>query len=404
MDYGLRITRMLLQKRFLSDLIGVVLISVLLPLLVIGVGGWRNAPQRARGSALNQGEDGVSVFANWLQTQGFRVEMQQPDATIRSSNQDKVLFVIAPRGRFRYGELYNLDVWVRNGGTLIIAQENGQSRELLRYYDLGLGRLWWPVAQSSLALPVFNWPPVGQAAVNARRFIEADCGQVAVHMGDCARPYLVAMGRGQGQIIVLSAVTPFTNAGLRQPGDAQLVQNMVLATAVPGATILFDEAHRQSSPAWLFTTPAGWALWLTVLGIGLFIAWNSASSPVGRARTKSAPGEQEVDTAVAINQLAAAERQFHHHEVIMAHYWRRLQQSLAQRYGVDSALPDAQFVAALKPLLNETELGTVAYLAAYRERADALSENELRQWVSVAAELTDQQPLTREIYEYQKAI
>lgn len=395
---------MLIQKRFLSDLIGVVLILVLLPLLVIGVAGWRNAPQRARGSALNTGDDGVSVFANWLQTQGFPVEMQQAGNSLRPAVQDRLMFIIAPRSRFRYGELYNLDVWVRNGGTLIIAQEDARSRELLRYYDLKLGRLWWPVAQSGLTLPVFNWPPVGQATVNARRYVEADCGQVAVHMGDCIRPYLVAMGRGQGQIIVLSTVTPFTNAGLRQPGNAQLVQNMVLATAVPGATILFDEAHRQSSAAWLFTTPAGWALWLTLLGIGLFIAWNSASSPAGRAQGKLATGEREVDTAVAINHLATAGRQFRRQEAIMAHYWRRLQQSLARRYGVDSALPDAQFVAALKPLLNETELGTVAYLAAYRERADTLSENELRQWVSVAAELTDQQPLTREIYEYQKAI
>lgn len=395
---------MLLQKRFLSDLIGVVLILALLPLLVIGVAGWRHAPQQARGSALNQGGDGVSVFANWLQTQGFQVVMQQTGDSLRPAGQDRLMFIIAPRSRFRYGELYNLDVWVRNGGTLIIAQENGQSRELLRYYDLGLGRLWWPVAQSGLALPVFNWPPVGQAAVNARRFIEADCGQVAVHMGDCERPYLVAMGRGQGQIIVLSAVTPFTNAGLRQPGNARLVENIVLATAVPGATILFDEAHRQTSLAWLFTTPTGWALWLTVLGIALFIAWNSASSPAGRVRTKSGRGEQEIDTAVALNQLAAAERQFRRHDVIMAHYWRRLQQTLARRHGVDPTLPDARFVAALKPHLTEAELGVVSYLVTYKERADALTENELRQWVSVAAELTDQQPLTREVYEYQKAI
>ncbi|MCL4263313.1 MAG: DUF4350 domain-containing protein [Anaerolineae bacterium] len=395
---------MLLQKRFLSDMAGIILILVLLPVLVIGAVGWLNAPQRARGSALNLGDEGVSVFADWLRAQGFQVEMRQAGDALRPSNQERLLFVIAPRSGFRYGELYDLDVWVRNGGTLIIVQEDERPRELLRYYGLGLGRLWWPVAQSSLALPVFNWPPVGQAAVDAHRYVQVDCGRAAVHMGDCARPYLVALGRGQGQIVVLSSVTPFTNEGLRRPGNAQLVENIALATAVPGATILFDEAHRQLSPSWLFTTPTGWALWLSLLGIGLFIAWNNAGSPAGQTKTKTSQSEKEADTAVAINQLAAAERQFRRHDVIMAHYWRRLQQTLARRHGVDPTLPDAQFVAALKPHLNETELGTVAYLATYRERADVLSENELRQWVSVAAELTDQQPLTREIYEYQKAI
>ncbi|HUM68292.1 MAG TPA: hypothetical protein PLK31_05550, partial [Chloroflexota bacterium] len=329
---------------------------------------------------------------------------RQSGNALRPSNQDKIMFVIAPRSRFRYGELYNLDVWVLNGGTLIIAQEDARPRELLRYYDLGLGRLWWPVAQSGLALPVFNWPPVGQAAVDAHRYVRVDCGQAAVHMGDCTRPYLVALGRGRGQIIVLSSVTPFTNAGLRQPGNAQLVENMVLATAVPGSTILFDEAHRQLSAAWLFTTPTGWALWLSLVGVGLFVAWNSSSSPTNRAQTKTVRGEKELDTAVALNQLAAAERQFRRHDVIMAHYWRRLQQTLARRHGVDPTLPDARFVAALKPHLTEAELGMVSYLVTYKERADVLTENELRQWVSVAAELTDQQPLTREVYEYQKTI
>ncbi len=395
---------MLLQKRFLSDVVGIGLVLGLLALLLIGTLTWLNAPQRAQGSALNPNADGVSLFANWLQSQGFLVKMVQEGEEQRLSNQDKVLFVIAPRSGFRFSELYDLDIWVRNGGTLIIAQEDERPRELLRYYDLGLGRLWWPVNGSELALPVFNWPPVGRVAIDTLRFIEVDCGRAAVHMGDCERPYLIAMGRGQGQIIVLSAVTPLTNEGLRQPGNAQLVENIVRATAVPGSTILFDEAHRQLSSAWLFTTPAGWSLWLSLAGIGLFIIWNNANTPTGRVRVKSGQGEQEMDTAVAINQLATAERQFRRHNVIMAHYWRRLQQTLARRHGVDPTLSDAQFVAALKPHLNETELSTVAYLATHRERAEALSENELRHWVSVAAELTDQQPLTREVYEYQKTI
>lgn len=396
---------MLLQKRFFTDVAGVVVILALLPLLVLGAVGWLNSPQRARGSAWNQGDEGVSVLVNWLQREGFPVRLVAAGDAQPLSSQDTVLFVIAPRSAFRYGELYLLDVWVRNGGTLFIVQEDDEPRGLLRYYDLDVGRLWWPVAQSGLTLPVFNWPPVGQAAVDAHRFVKVDCGQAAVHMGDCTRPLLVAMGRGQGQVIMLSSVRPLTNAGLRRPGNAQLVENIIRATAVPGRTILFDEAHRQMSGAWLFTTPTGWALWLSLLGVGLFVVWNNAASPTRRAPQKSSRGEQEVDTAVAINYLATAERQFRRHDVIMAHYWRRLQQTLARRHGIDPALPDDQFVAALKPYLNETAAGTMVYLAnAYRERANMLSENELRQWVSLAAEFTDQQPLTREVYEYQKTI
>lgn len=395
---------MTFHRRFLSDLAGVTFILVLLPLLVMGAMTWLNTPQRARGSVLNQEDDGSSIFASWLQAQGFSVQMRQSADDRKLTNQDSVLFILAPRSNFSFSELYALDVWVRNGGTLIIGQENDRPRQLLRYYDMSLGRLWWPVARSSLVVPTFNWPTVGQATVNTNRYVKADCGQVAVHMGDCERPYLVAMGRGQGQVLVLSSVTPFTNEGLRLPGNAQLVENLTLATAVPGATILFDEAHRQLSFTWLFTTPTGWALWLSLLGVGLFIAWQSAGQPTQPRRARTSHGEKEMDTAVAINQLAAAERQFRRHDVIVNHYWQRLQRTLSRRHGVDPALPDAQFVEALKPHLGERELGTVIYLVSAKGRVDSLTEQELRQWVSVATDLSDRQPLTREIYEYQKTI
>jgi hypothetical protein len=317
---------------------------------------------------------------------------------------DSLLFILAPRSSFERLPLLWLDAWVQSGGTLVIAQEGRQPVELLRPFNATIGRLWWPVRQSGLQLPTLNWPPVGQAAIEASHFVKLPCGRAAVHLGSCERPLMVAFGRGRGQVYILSSATPFTNEGLEDGGNAQLVENLVLATAAPGQSILFDEVHHQVPITWLFTTPMGWALWLSILVLITFFMWHNSYLPTRHAPAERPKGRGEVETAVAINKLAKAGQQFGRYGAITNHYWQRLKRSLARRYGLDSALTDQQFIESLTQHTNEAEISTIVYLASQKERAALMTAAELRQWVSVVTTLTDQQPLTREVYEYQKTV
>ncbi len=395
---------MRLQKRYLGDITGIVISLVILVLVIVGTLVLFNTPERARGSIQNQGADGVSLFADWLAGRGFVLRsLNTPDSV--PLREDSVLFVIAPRSGFERLSRAWLDVWVQNGGTLVVAQENRHPSDLLRPFGAGIGRLWLPVPRSELQLPTFNWPPVGQAAIGASHFVKVSCGRTAVHMGDCRRPLLAAWGHGRGRVFVLSSATPFTNEGLQDAGNAQLVENLVLSTAVPGQRIVFDELHHQVPMTWLFTTPTGWAFWLSLLALIGFFMWHNSTVPAGHVPGQPVtPVWAEADTAVAINYLASASRQFSRYETITDHYWQRLKRSLARRYGLDSALLDHQFVEMLKPYVTSVEMGTLVYLSTQRERAPVMTGAELRQWVSVAINISDRQPLTREVYEYQKTV
>jgi hypothetical protein len=394
---------MRLQKRYTADIVGIVLVLAILVLVIAGTLALFTTPERARGSIQNEGAQGVSRFAAWLAAQGYAIRALNTPESIPLGG-DSVLFILAPRSSFERMPLLWLDAWVQSGGTLIIAQEGKQPAELLRPFGATIGRLWWPARRSSLQLPTLNWPPVGQAAIGATHYVKLPCGRAAVHLGSCERPLMVAFGRGRGQVFVLSSATPFTNEGLEDVGNAQLVENLVLATAAPGQTILFDEVHHRVPLTWLFTTPTGWALWLSVLALLAFFMWHNSYLPASHALAGWQKGRGEVETAVAINKLAKAGQQFGRYGAITNHYWQRLKRSLARRYGLDSALPDQPFIESLKPHISEAEISTIVYLASQKERAAMMTAAELRQWVSAVTHLTERQLLTREVYEYQKTV
>lgn len=392
-----------LQKRYLTDMIGIILVLLILALVVTGTFTLLSKPARARGGMANQGSGGASRFADWLAGRGFVVYSIETARTWPTPD-DALMFILAPRTSYSAEELLFLDWWVQDGGTLVIAQESRQPTNLPDYFGVSISRLWRPIRQSGLQLPVLNWPPVGQAAIDATHFVKDGCHRGVSHMGMCEGafpgqgPLIVSFGRGKGQVFVMSSATPFTNAGLADAGNAQLVENLVLATAVPGERIVFDEAHHQMPLTWLFTTAAGWSVWLSLIALVGFFLWQNAYPPA-RQRAVVYPQVAEVEggTAVSINSLTGAGRQFNRYELITNHYWQRLKRTLARHYDGDPALPDADFVESLKPHLNDADLGLILYLVNGKRPFPPMSHAELRQWVSVAVNLTDRQPLTSQL-------
>jgi hypothetical protein len=389
-----------IRKRFLGDIVANILILVLIALFVIGTLLIFKVPTRTRGSVYNEGATGVSLFAGWLNGRGYQV------GTLDSENErvasgDAVLFILAPRSGFARNDLWWLDGWVQRGGTLVIAQESRQPSDLTGQFGVGIGRLLRPVSESSLRLPTLNWPFVGQAKIEARHYVSNACGEFPVHMGSCPRPLLVGIGRGLGRVFVLSSAHPFTNEGIEDAGNAQLVENIVLAVSTPGQRVVFDEIHHQISLTWLFTTATGIAFWLALMALIAFLIWQNSYAPTTRVKRQK---KLALPVAATSNNLQGAQRQFARPEAIKQHYWQRLKRVLSRRYGVDPLQIDADFIESLKPIMAEEDLGTIVYLLSNKEKFPPMTDYELRQWVSVIVDLSDSHVLTREIYEYQKIL
>lgn len=79
---------------------------------------------------------------------------------------------------------------------------------------------------------------------------------------------------GGGQIILSAVAAPFSNGGMRYPGNARLLANILAWSLAPGGAVVFDDAHEGLSAfydAWAFFADPrlhatlGWIvlLWLT---------------------------------------------------------------------------------------------------------------------------------------------
>ena len=343
---------MVSSRRFTPDLIA--LTAALLVLIgAIGLSLYLQIDPltHAAGSVWNNGRFGTNQLYSWLNSLGYSAQPSVTDQ-LQPTSEDRILFVLAPDLAFSQWEQEQLDTWVRSGGILILAMDNGRPRDLLRSYNVS-SRWRWPMIQNvDLKLPTLNWPFVGSVNLRATRRIEADCGQVAIHIGDCDSPLLVSFGRGRGQVYVMSSLYPFTNEGLENGRNAQFVRNLVESSAAPGSRILFDEVHHQGASFWLVQTPGGWAAILLFL---LLLAYALQSNQrFGNPRPtilKEKPERR--DTVAFINNMAAAQKELDPKMRVRDHYWQRLKRKLARRYSADPRLPDDLFISELSPYLEQ---------------------------------------------------
>ena len=378
---------MFLSRRFTPDLITITIaLIVLIGAIALSLFLQIDPLIRADGSTMNNGRSGTQHLYNWLNDLGYSAQPTLTDE-LQPTAQDHILFILAPDLSFSQWEQQTLDRWIMNGGTLILVQDNSRPRELLRMFDMA-SRWQFPMIRlSNLVLPTLNWPFVGTVDLRASRRIEMDCGQMAVHIGDCDAPLLVSFGRGQGQVYVMSTLYPFTNDGLENGRNAQFVRNLVQLNATPGSRILFDEVHHQGVTFWLVQTPAGWALMLLFL---LLLAYGLQSNQrFGKARPTLIHDEPERrDTATFINHMAAAQKELDQNLRVRNHYWQRLKRKLARRYSTDPQLPDELFFAELSPFMEEQILGQIVYLMVQLDRQD-VQELDLLQWTNSVVLLWD---------------
>lgn len=387
------------SNRFTPDLlaIGIIILVVIATFMLV----WTTQDDltRKRGSAFNQGDDGTALFFHWMSQQNPDVRTLNSLYGLTNSPADTI-FILNAQGSYAQDELAVLDSWIRGGGTAVIALESDLAKDLTRYYDLRISRIWPGINNAQLQLPLLNWPTVSQTSLKANHKIDILCGDAAIHIGTCRRPVLISFGHGSGQIYVLSTVEPFTNQGIANSGNAQLIENLVNNSVVTNGAIVFDEGHRQEGFFWFLATPAGWAVILMILLMFALALWQSFNTTPAKPGLVMAEPVSEVQESIQyLNRVATAEKNMRGAKAVKQHYWQRLKRILGQKYGLDPTMPDDQFLAAINPYLNDEDMALLISLHIRKERDQMLDTIALRTWAESVIQLTEKfQVVTRERY------
>jgi hypothetical protein len=324
-----------------------------------------------------------------------------------------LVLLLEPQTPITEAEWETLDAFVANGGTLLLAGEGGGTAQAVRHYNFSLHYANEETPALAPLLPLFTNPPLTNDPTPGADSSPAPRG-ATLHASTYLQPnppaededplpfipllalpegfVLISFEQGEGRVFLSADVTPFTNAGLKDPGNPELVLNLI--GTVPREThVWFDEWHHGKRPEtvaaqvsgpgdWLRRTPAGRAL-LYVAGViflGLLLGGRSFGRPVPLAHeiTRRAPLEY-------VTALANLNRRAGNRTALLHHYHGHLKRSLGRRYRLDPSLRDGEFLTRLAQYDPTLDTETLRTLLAHLTRKNA-TEAEMVQWAREAAE------------------
>lgn len=350
------------MRRWRDLLLIVGLFAILIAFTVYGPG--QNQPDSGGevGSTYSSAEWGALGLQRWVQALGYRArnleytEWRIPDDTA-------ALFIIDPQQeRISDAEAQETLRWVRTGGTLILVQTRPgfvqNPNELMQALGASvvIADPDAEVEQASAAQPLLNAPPVVSVPVKTNAALDLNRDDWVPLLQTKLGPSLVGLQEGRGYVYIAASTYPFTNAGLREPGSAPLLLNL-LARVPGGGTILFDEYHHG------FNTPPtlrrvalqqgwGWAVAYAVLVIVLYILLT------GRRFGKPVPLPADIarrSSAEYVQSMAMLFRRAGKQNYILDHYHSQLKRRLARPYGFVPPANDAQFVQELQRYRGATD-------------------------------------------------
>jgi hypothetical protein len=234
--------------------------------------------------------------------------------------------------------------------------------------------------------PALDQPPFERAEIRAGRILRPRTDNFAALVGQNDNLVVAGIRRGSGYIYLSSTVYPFTNGGLRDNGNADLVLNM-LRRVPPGGRVLFDEYHHgfltPPSPTTTATsTPWGWALTYSVLITAAYLLLS------GRRFGRPVPLREELtrrSSAEYVENIADLFQRAGKRAYILKHYREALRRRLTRPYGLNPQADDRELVQALVNTQVFDGQRLTDLLA--RLRREDLSEEELIRVVADADEL-----------------
>jgi hypothetical protein len=216
---------------------------------------------------------------------------------------DGLMFVFTPTSPYTSDEAYRTASWVRSGGVLIYASEQGDP-ELDR--SLGVSRLaGYSQSSPATANPVLAG--VTQVAGGSAA-IALDPGpqQVTIlrNSGELTLGYLQRLGAGT--VVVLADPLMLCNGYLDKLDNGRLLADL-LGTVGAGAPVAFDEYHHGlilsdlTPQAWLLTPWGAALLWLLVAAFAGLLLRGRGFGP--RIPRPAEAARADVEWAVAVGEL-----------------------------------------------------------------------------------------------------
>ncbi len=342
-------------------------ILILLALLAALVGFTILGPGRSQEDGLSNkttthssGARGTMALLRWTRALGYDArQLQYTDFAL--DEQTAALFILNPTERISQQHALAVLEWVEAGGTLILADDRtsfvGETEALLEELGLDLrvydeetegGIFAVAIEHAPVLQPIMNAPPLQEVLARTNQFIEIEREDVARLIGLSDAPVLVGIRRGQGYIYVSSATYPFTNAGLEDDRNADLVLNL-LRRVPAGGVIHFDEYHHgfftlPSLRSVVLSNPWGWAL---VYALAVLVAYLILT---GRRFGQPIPLREEValrSSAEYVESMADLFQRGGKRNFVRQHYYTAFKRRLARPHGINPNLDDEAFVAAL---------------------------------------------------------
>ncbi len=352
-------------------------------ILFIALGPGRQQPpvEPEAPTTHSSADGGALALYTWTRAMGYdgrRLEYR-PFAL---GEDDAALVILNPSEPIRPSEAQATLAWVARGGTLIFADDTpaffNVSGALLNELKIELAAYTTTleIERAAPAQPVLDQPPFEEVLVRSGRVIVPHRDDYVKLVGPSDAIVVAGMAHGRGYIYLSTSAYPFTNAGLRDAGNAALVLNM-LRRVPRGGRIQFDEYHHgffapPSTGAILLGSPWGWAAAYAVTAIALYLILS------GRRFGRPIPLKEEVmrrSSAEYVESMADLFQRGGKRAYILRHYHATFKRRLARPYGINPQLDDREFVRELARFHEVDEPALLALLA--RLRAERSSEADM---------------------------
>ena len=258
----------------------------------------QDSPEHSSNSDAANGTSAARLFAQ---------AMGHPTSTIEGSfappSQDGLMFVFTPTSPYSADDASQAASWVRRGGVLVYASEQGDA-ELDRAFSVTRPSRFVS-SQKQLANPVLD----GVTTVSGGDFaipLYASAQQVPVLRSESGQPLGYIQHFGQGSVVVLADPLVLCNGYLGKTDNGRFLSDL-LGLIGGGAPVGFDEYHHGliltdlAPQAWV-TTPWGAAiLWfLVAVFAGLLLRGRRFGPLIPRAAEVA---RADTEWAVAVGEL-----------------------------------------------------------------------------------------------------
>jgi hypothetical protein len=350
-------------------------------------------------ASFSSAPDGTRALKLWIEQLGYAVD-DKAGEVFRPPDTADVALILEPVTPIVEEEWRAIDAWVEHGGTLVLAGEGSwfysYMASAVSHYDFQMRYLNEGEAITLTAqTPLLASPPLA-APVDARprTYVYSERSDFVTHLAVGSKPVLVSFPLEDGRVIISSIPFPFTNAGLKEEGNPELVLNVVTAArrnmvdARP--TIWFDEWHHGVRPKqstatgpedWLRYTPSGRAMLYTAVVIFVALVLGGRrfgrTVPLSKHTFRRAPLEH-------ITAIANLSRRAGHRQAVLRYHYHLLKRELGKRYRLSPALPDDEYVAQLAEFNPNIDPQALHSLLARLRKAKA-SESEMIQLAAKVA-------------------